>query len=77
MLETHPPDAIIVHGHFLAQVLEMLMDNHETRNHTIIVLGQYTLPTDLAHRLKIFDWAQLEADCAKAEKVEAMSIRQC
>ena len=43
-MESHPPGAIVLHAHFVQQVLELIAENHEYGHHTLIVVGEEDLP---------------------------------
>ena len=44
VLDAQPPSAIIVHVHFLGQILEQIAENREYAHHTLILVGEGDLP---------------------------------
>lgn len=76
VLESHPPSAIIVNAKFLPQLLELIYDSRETGHHTVIVVGetQGKYPANAADQVNILNWADVEREGAKSEKIAAQTI---
>lgn len=61
VLQTHPPSAIVLHANFLANVLELILDDRVSSHHTLIIVGDDPLPAHLEKvKVKIFKWSDLE-----------------
>lgn len=71
MLDSHPPNAIILHIHLLGYVLEQIAENSEYSHHTLIVVGEGDLPS-VVNKLpvKILWFADIERKGAKMTQAE-------
>ncbi|TDL27569.1 acetyl-CoA synthetase-like protein [Rickenella mellea] len=68
VLESHPPSAIVLHASFVSQVLELIIENHEFAQHTLIVVGDDGMPKNLdryRNKVKILRWEDVEGEGSK------------
>lgn len=66
VLDSHPPNAIILHIHLLGHILEQIAENSEYAHHTLILVGEGDLPTVVDKLpVKIVWLADLERQGAK------------
>lgn len=71
VLDSHPPNAIILHIHLLGYVLEQIAENSEYSHHTLIVVGEGDLPSVVDKLpVKIIWLADLERKGAKVASDE-------
>lgn len=80
ILESHPPGAIVLHVHFLNQVLELIAENREYEHHKLIVVGEDELP-DVVRKgnvpVKIVWLADLERKGRQAGPLESIATSAC
>jgi long-chain acyl-CoA synthetase len=69
VLELHPPSAIITHGTFLPQLLELIYDSAEGEHHKVIVLGDTTSASRVENAM-LFQWNEVERTGSQGPVVE-------
>ncbi|KAG5644993.1 hypothetical protein DXG03_007270 [Asterophora parasitica] len=73
VLESFPPDAIIIHVSLLSALLELIYDGDRTGNQTIIVVGE-TTPKDMASvasNIKVLNFAEVEREGVRVAKINS------
>lgn len=70
VLESHPPSAIITHAFLLPQILELIYDQDQTSNHTIVVVGEPSAQAmaSVASRVKVLQFLDVEREGMKVPK---------
>lgn len=75
VLENHPPSAIIVDVGFAQEVIELIMDNREFQNHTLILVGEGDVPKTLEKvQMKVLWLSDLERQGAKEGPLESVAV---
>jgi long-chain acyl-CoA synthetase len=78
VLESHPPSAIITHGHFLPYILELIFDANESEHHTVIVVGDFdsTIVAKAKDVVKVVKWADVERAGTTGEPITCVPPSQ-
>ncbi|KZT28514.1 acetyl-CoA synthetase-like protein [Neolentinus lepideus HHB14362 ss-1] len=70
VLERHPPSAIITHGSFLPQLLELIYDSAESSgHHTIIVVGEAPTGPKMLSGVRVLKWEDIEKNGRDTETI--------
>ena len=75
-LDTHPPDVIILKSEYLSSVLELILDDRQAANNTLIVVGEENLPNHLDQiqkNVRIHFWADLEGQGRKLPELDKVT----